>query len=126
PQRTKFIRVGTGVISVPYHDPLMVADRIVQLAHPTRGRCMFGAGPGLVASDALMLGIDPMTQRDRMAEGIDVILRLFRDETVTEKTDWYTLVNARPHLPPYTKPHPETAVVSPVTPSAGRLAGSYD
>ena len=39
-----------------------------------------------------MLGIDPMTQRDRMAEGIDVILPLFRGETVTEKTEWYTLV----------------------------------
>ena len=87
---------------------------------------MFGAGPGLLASDALMLGIDPMTQRDRMAEGIDVILRLFRDETVTEKTDWYTLVNARLHLPPYTKPYPEMAVVSAVTPSGGRLAGKYD
>ena len=73
-----------------------------------------------------MLGIDPMTQRDRMAEGIDVILRLFRDETVTEKTDWYTLVGARLHLPPYTKPHPEMAVVSAVTPSGGRLAGKYD
>src|SRR5258707_1185038 len=90
------------------------------------GRVMFGAGPGLLASDALMLGINPMTQRDRMAEGIDVILRLFRDESVTEKTDWYTLVNARLHLPPYTKPYPEMAVVSAVTPSGGRLAGKYD
>ena len=125
-ERTKFIRFGTGVISLPYHNPLMVADRIVQLDHHTRGRIMFGAGPGLLASDALMLGIDPMTQRDRMAEGIDVILRLFRDETVTEKTDWYTLVNARLHLPPYTKPYPEMAVVSAVTPSGGRLAGKYD
>ena len=125
-ERTKFIRFGTGVVSLPYHNPLMVADRIVQLDHHTRGRVMFGAGPGLLASDALMLGIDPMTQRDRMAEGIDVILRLFRDETVTEKTDWYTLVGARLHLPPYTKPHPEMAVVSAVTPSGGRLAGKYD
>src|ERR1700737_3831826 len=125
-ERTKFIRFGTGVISLPYHNPLMVADHIIQLDHHTRGRVMFGAGPGLLASDALMLGIDPMTQRDRMAEGIDVILRLFRDETVTEKTDWYTLVNARLHLPPYTKPHPEMAVVSAVTPSGGRLAGKYD
>ena len=125
-ERTKFIRFGTGVISLPYHNPLMVADRIVQLDHHTRGRVLFGAGPGLLASDALMLGIDPMTQRDRMAEGIDVILRLFRDETVTEKTDWYTLVNARLHLPPYTKPYPEMAVVSAVTPSGGRLAGKYD
>ncbi|MBO0735135.1 MAG: LLM class flavin-dependent oxidoreductase [Alphaproteobacteria bacterium] len=125
-ERTKSIRFGTGVISLPYHNPLMVADRIVQLDHHTRGRVMFGAGPGLLASDALMLGIDPMTQRDRMAEGIDVILRLFRGETVTEVTDWYTLVGAKLHLPPYTKPHPETAVVSAVTPSGGRLAGKYD
>ena len=79
-ERTKFTRFGTGVISLPYHNPLMVADRIVQLDHHTKGRVMFGAGPGLLASDALMLGIDPMVQRDRMAEGI-VILRLFRGET---------------------------------------------
>src|SRR6266481_4395129 len=51
-ERTKFIRLGTGVISLPYHNPLMVADRIVQLDHHTRGRVMFGAGPGLLASDA--------------------------------------------------------------------------
>ena len=45
-----------------------------------------------------MLGIDPNTQRDRMAEALDVILRFFRGEIVTEKTDWYTFVNARAHL----------------------------
>ena len=45
------------------------------------------AGPGLLASDALMLGIDPNTQRDRMAEALDVILRFFKGEIVTEKTD---------------------------------------
>jgi limonene 1,2-monooxygenase len=115
-QRTRSIRFGTGVISLPYHNPLMVVNRIIQLDHHTRGRVMFGAGPGLLASDALMFGIDPNTQRDRMAEALDVILRLFRGEIVTEKTDWYTLVNARAHLLPYTKPHPEVAVVSAVTP----------
>jgi limonene 1,2-monooxygenase len=92
----------------------------------TRGRIMFGAGPGLLASDAIMLGIDPMTQRDRMAESLDAILRLFRGEIVTEKTDWYTMEGARLHLLPYTKPYPEVAVVSSNTPSGGRLAGKYD
>ena len=90
-ERTRHIRLGTGVISLPYHHPMMVADRIVQLDHMTRGRVMFGAGPGLLASDAIMMGIDPMTQRDRMAEALDAILRLFRGEIVTEKTDWYTM-----------------------------------
>ena len=51
----------------------------------TRGRVMFGVGPGLLASDALMLGIDPSTQRDRMAEALDVILRLFNGEIVTRE-----------------------------------------
>ena len=125
-ERTKSIRLGTGVISLPYHNPLMVADRIVQLDHMTRGRVMFGAGPGLLASDALMLGIDPSVQRDRMAEALDVILRLFKGEVVTEKTDWYELVEASLHLPPYSAPYPEVCVASAVTPSGGRLAGKYD
>jgi len=125
-ERTRHIRLGTGVISLPYHHPMMTADRIVQLDHMTRGRVMFGCGPGLLASDAIMMGIDPMTQRDRMAEAIDVIIRLFNGEIVTEKTEWYTMNEARLHLLPYTKPYPEMAVVSSITPSGGRLAGKYD
>jgi limonene 1,2-monooxygenase len=125
-ERTRHIRLGTGVSSLPYHHPLMVADRIVQLDHMTRGRVMFGAGPGLLASDAIMMGIDPLTQRDRMAQALDAILRLFNGEVVTEKTDWYTMEGCRLHLLPYTKPHPEVAVVSAITPSGGRLAGKYN
>jgi limonene 1,2-monooxygenase len=125
-ERTRHIRFGTGVISLPYHHPMMVADRIVQLDHMTRGRVMFGAGPGLLASDAIMMGIDPLTQRDRMAESLDVILRLFQGEVITEKTDWYRMEGCRLHLLPYTTPHPEVCVVSAITPSGGRLAGKYD
>ena len=95
-ERTKHIRLGTGVISLPYHNPLMVANRIIQLDHQTRGRVMFGAGPGLLASDAMMLDIDPDTQRDRMEQALDLILRLFRGEVVTEKTDWYSLKEGPP------------------------------
>jgi limonene 1,2-monooxygenase len=125
-ERTKHIRLGTGVISLPYHNPLMVANRIIQLDHQTRGRVMFGAGPGLLASDAMMLDIDPNTQRDRMEQALDLILRLFRGEVVTEKTDWYSLKEARLHLLPYSDPFPEVAVAGAVTPSGGRLAGRYD
>jgi limonene 1,2-monooxygenase len=122
---TRRIKLGTGVVSLPYHNPLMVADRIIQLDHMTRGRVMFGVGPGLLPSDAFMLGIDPSVQRDRMLEALDAILRLMRGETVTEKTDWYELRNARCQLLPYTHPMPEVAVASSVTPSGGRAAGKY-
>ena len=87
-ERTSTIKLGTGVISLPYHNPLTTANRMIQLDHQTRGRAMFGVGPGLLPSDALMLGIDPSTQRDRMLESLEVILRLMDGETVTQKTEW--------------------------------------
>ncbi|HVV92165.1 MAG TPA: LLM class flavin-dependent oxidoreductase [Hyphomicrobiales bacterium] len=124
-ERTRNIKLGTGVISLPYHHPFMVADRIVQLDYQTRGRAMFGFGPGLLTSDAQMLGIDPDTQRDRMADAIDVITRLLAGETVTRQTEWYTMKNARLHLRPYSTPRPHLAVTSSVTPSGGKLAGRY-
>ncbi|MGE3909237.1 MAG: LLM class flavin-dependent oxidoreductase, partial [Chloroflexota bacterium] len=76
-ERTRNIKLGTGVVSLPYHHPLMVANRIVQLDHLTRGRVLFGVGPGALVSDALMLGIDPPRQRPMMDEALDVIMRLF-------------------------------------------------
>ena len=124
-ERTRSLRFGTGVISLPYHNPLMVANRIIQLDHQSRGRVMFGFGPGLLVSDAQMLGIDPNTQRDRMAEALDVILRLIDGQSVTQKSDWFDLVNARVHLLPYSRPM-DLAVASAATPSGGRLAGKYD
>src|ERR687894_742822 len=72
--RTKSIRLGTGVVSLPYHHPLHVADRMVLLDHLTRGRVMLGVGPGQLASDAHMLGIDTNRQRAMMEEALDAIV----------------------------------------------------
>lgn len=124
-ERTRHIRLGTGVISLPFHNPLMVANRIIQLDHMTMGRVMFGAGPGLLTTDAKMMGVDIKSQRDLMAQALEVILRLLRGEEVTAKSSWYDLNNARVHLLPYSCPHPEVAVASAVTPSGGMLAGKY-
>ena len=123
--RTRQIRLGTGVVSLPYHSPLMVAERMNQLDHLTRGRAMLGVGPGLLPSDAMMLGIDPREQRRMMGESLDVILRLLRGEVVTEKTDWFELRDAKLHLAPYSRPHLEVAVAASVTPSGPRTAGRY-
>ena len=124
-ERTRRIRLGTGVISLPYHNPLMVADRMLQLDHMTQGRAMFGVGPGLLPSDAHMLGIPVAKQRDRMVESLEVILRLLAGEIVTAKTEWFELRDARCQLLPYTRPRPHIAVASTVTPSGGRAAGRY-
>lgn len=124
-EHTKRIKLGTGVISLSYHNPFMVATRIAQLDHQTMGRVMFGAGPGLHIYDAKMLGIDPNKMRDRLPEALDVILRLFRGERVTKKTDWFDLKDAFLQVPCYSDPHPEVVVASSKTPSGGRVAGTF-
>jgi limonene 1,2-monooxygenase len=124
-ERTRRLRLGTGVVSVSYHNPLMVADRLIQLDHQSLGRVMFGFGPGLLTTDAKMLGIDPSGTRRRLEQAVDVILRLLKGEVVSEQTDWYALQDARVQLLPYTRPHPEVAIASAFTPSGGRLAGKY-
>ncbi|WP_059016574.1 LLM class flavin-dependent oxidoreductase [Mycobacterium sp. M26] len=126
-ERTKHIRLGTGVVSLPYHHPLMVADRWVLLDHLTRGRVMFGAGPGALPSDAYMMGIDPVEQRQMMHESLEAILALFRagpEERINRHCDWFTLRDAQLHIRPYTWPYPEISTAAMVSPSGPRLAGT--
>jgi limonene 1,2-monooxygenase len=125
-QRTRKIMLGTGVISLPYHHPLMVANRMVLLDHLTRGRVMLGVGPGALLSDAQMLGIVPTRQREMMEESLDIIMRLLTEpDPITYKSDWFELHNATLHLRPYTKPHFPIAVASVQSPAGVTLAGKY-
>jgi limonene 1,2-monooxygenase len=124
-QRTKRIRLGTGVNSLPYHHPLILADRWVQLDHLTRGRAMFGAGPGALVSDALQMGLDPLEMRRMMEESLEVIVALIDGETVTRTTDWFELHEARLNLRPFTHPRPDIRVASIVSPSGPRAAGRF-
>jgi limonene 1,2-monooxygenase len=98
---------------------------MVQLDHQTRGRAMFGIGPGLLTSDAMILGIDPETQRARMEESLEIIIRLMNGETVTKTSDWYTMNEARLQLRPYTHPRPHLAIASAITPNGGKVAGRF-
>ena len=125
-QRTRHIKLGTGVSSLPYHHPLILADRMVLLDHITRGRVMFGVGPGALPSDAFMMGIDPNRQREMMEESLEAILALLTsDEPVNMKTDWFTLRDARLQLRPYTHPRFDVAVAAQVSPAGPRAAGRF-
>jgi limonene 1,2-monooxygenase len=125
-QRTKHLKLGTGVSSLPYHQPLMLADRMVLLDHLTRGRVMFGVGPGALPSDAFMMGIEVARQREMMEEAFEAILELLEGKgPVNRQTDWFTLRDARLQLRPYSDPCFEIAVAAQVSPSGPRLAGRF-
>jgi limonene 1,2-monooxygenase len=119
------IKLGTGVVSLPYHHPFNVAQRLVQLDHMTKGRVIFGTGPGALPSDAKMLGIDPMVQRDRQDEAIGVIRRLLRgEERFSYQSDWFELHDAALHMLPVQEDMP-MATASTISPSGMQIAGKY-
>jgi limonene 1,2-monooxygenase len=125
-ERTRHIRLGTGVISLPYHHPYMVAGRMVLLDHLTRGRVILGVGPGALASDAVMLGIPAERQREMMDEALGIIIRLFEStEPLTYTSDWFELHDAVLQLRPYQEPSIPIAVASVQSPAGVRLAGKY-
>jgi len=123
-ERTKRIKLATGVVSLPYHHPFNVAQRMVQLDYMTGGRVIFGSGPGALASDAHTLGIDPMLLRDRQDEAIGIIRRLLRGERLTVTSDWFTLQDAALQLLPLQEDLP-FAVASQISPSGMTLAGKH-
>ncbi|MDP6771863.1 MAG: LLM class flavin-dependent oxidoreductase, partial [Anaerolineales bacterium] len=125
-ERTKHIRLGTGVIPLPYHHPLIVANRMIQLDHMTRGRVAMGVGPGALNSDGHMLGIDHSLVRERMEESLDIIIRLLTEpDPFTYKSDWFELVDGHVQLQPYTKPYFEIASASAQSPTGMKLAGKH-
>jgi limonene 1,2-monooxygenase len=123
---TKHIKLGTGVVSMPYHNPFLVADRLVLLDHLTRGRAMLGVGPGALATDAIMFGLDPADARQALETDVDVLMHLLRnDEPISIETPRYKLVEARLQMDCYSDPHPEIATAAIVSPSGPRLVGKH-
>ena len=123
-ERTRNIKLGTGVLSLPYHNPLWVADRAILLDHLSRGRFMLGLGPGALPTDADMIGMDPRDQRAYLEQGTDVLMHLLRsDEPISIETDRYTLRNAKTQLAPYSDF--DIAVAAIASPSGPRIAGKH-
>lgn len=123
-ERTKNIKLATGVASLPYHHPFMVASRAVQLDHLTRGRFILGVGAGSIPSDPYMLGIEQEETRARTSEALEVVLHLINsDEPITRKSDWFTLQDARLQIPTYRPGSLEVCISSATSPRSMEIAG---
>lgn len=123
-QRAKRIRFGTGVISLAYHNPLWVADRLMLLDHLTHGRVIGGMGPGSLPTDSAMIGLTPTDTRELLETNLDIVVRLLAGETVSAKTATHQLFDARLQLAPYSEAIP-LAVAAVASPTGARLAGMH-
>ena len=124
-ERTKRIRLGTGVISLSYHNPLWVADRLMLLDHLTHGRVIGGVGPGSLPSDSAMIGLTPTDTRELLETNLDILVRLLAGETVSAKTPTHELFDAQLQLAPYSDGGIPLAVAAVASPTGARLAGKH-
>jgi limonene 1,2-monooxygenase len=125
-ERTRNIKLGTGVTSLSYHNPLWVAERMVLLDHLTRGRIMLGVGPGSLPTDSAMIGLNPTDTRELLEENLDIVMRLLRtDDPVSARTRTHELIDAHLHLRPYSDPLFDVCVAAVASPTGPRLAGKY-
>jgi limonene 1,2-monooxygenase len=121
---TRTIKLGTGVVSLPYHNPYMVAERMALLDQLTRGRVMLGVGPGALPSDAHQFKLDPPRQRPQMDEALGVITRLLAGERVTHESEWIHLRDSHVQVPLYSEKLP-IFVASTLSPAGPTIAGRH-
>jgi limonene 1,2-monooxygenase len=124
-ERAKRIRFGTGVISLSYHNPLWVADRLMLLDHLTHGRIIGGMGPGSLPTDSAMIGLTPTDTRELLETNLDIVVRLLAGETVSAKTPTHELFDAQLQLAPYSEGGIPLAVAGVASPTGARLAGKH-
>ena len=74
--RTKQIKLGSGVINLPSYHPVHVASHVAMIDHLLEGRFLFGIGPGGLPSDTEVFGNLDLNKNEKMVEAIDQILSL--------------------------------------------------
>lgn len=77
---TSRIRLGTGVINLPYHEPFLVAERLAFLDHLTHGRLEYGFGGGGLPTDRALFQMPAEEATPRTNEALEIIWKLLTSE----------------------------------------------
>src|SRR5262249_27652592 len=98
--------LGTGVLLLPLHAPVDVAEQVATLDVITGGRFIFGVGLGYRDVENAALGVDPRARVGRLEEGLEVLERLWSGEPVSYQGKHFRLRDVRISLRPLQQPRP--------------------
>jgi alkanesulfonate monooxygenase SsuD/methylene tetrahydromethanopterin reductase-like flavin-dependent oxidoreductase (luciferase family) len=105
-QRTKRLRFGPFVYALPFHHPLRLLEEICMLDQMSSGRIDLGFGRGSVPPEQVLYGLDPAKSQAIYEEGLELILKGFRDRTLSFDGEFYRFKDIPQELEPLQKPHP--------------------
>ena len=118
----------TGVLLTPLLNPVQVAEDVATLDHICQGRFVFGLGLGYRPEEFEAAGATMAERVPRFEEGLELMKRLWTDDTVTHHGRFYRVTGARPTARPYQQPYPRIWVAGMTEPAirrAGRLGHSF-
>ena len=104
-QRTTQIKLGLGVVILPYHHPARVAERVAMLDHLSDGRVDFGTGRSATYELAGM-GVDPRDSRGMWEESLTMIPRIWDSDWFSWEGRYWSMPPRQVLPKPYQKPHP--------------------
>ena len=121
------IRLGTSVISVPFHHPFHVAERMAFLDHLTRGRAILGMGPCALVSDKKLFGLPDAKLYPMLAESVDIVVRLLESpEPIDYEGRFWSFKQMRLQLRSYQQPRMPLAIASSGNAISLELAAKYN
>jgi alkanesulfonate monooxygenase SsuD/methylene tetrahydromethanopterin reductase-like flavin-dependent oxidoreductase (luciferase family) len=98
--------LGTGVLLLPLHQPVDLAEQLATLDVICGGRLVVGVGLGYRDAENLAMGVDPRARVGRLVEGLHLLERLWTGEPVTHAGKHFTLREARISMAPLQRPRP--------------------
>jgi limonene 1,2-monooxygenase len=114
------------VLSLPFHHPFEVAERMAFLDHLTRGRTILGVGPCNLITDKKLFALPDERLHPMMAESVDIIVRLLESpEPIDYDGQFWRFKQMRLQLRSYQQPRMPLAIASSGNPISLELAGKY-
>ena len=104
--RTESIRLGTGVLVLPARNPVVLAKQLSSIDHISKGRLTLGLASGWYKREFDAIGVPFNKRGDIMDQNLDILTRLWEEDSVTGSYPPYELAEAVMSPKPVQKPRP--------------------
>ena len=104
--RTSRIKVGTGILVLPLRNPVLLAKQLSTIDQISGGRLMLGTAAGWHKREFFAVGVPHERRGKIMDRNLEILTRLFTEDSVTGQWDEFNLRDAIMFPKPVQKPRP--------------------
>jgi luciferase family oxidoreductase group 1 len=120
--RTTTLRLGTGIVVLPFHNPLRVAEELAFVDQVSNGRLEVGVGRGYRPREMDGFGVDIEDSRAIAGEALEIIRQAWTEPEVNHRGEHFTVEGVPVRPKPRQRPHPPVYVGS-LSPGTFELVG---